>query len=72
MPQDMQKATTINRRQSATSLMPNRIRRWVTKDRRSRGSLNKIHVFRLNWIKDWKSRIDYFQIDSLAENKKYN
>ena len=45
------KATTINRRRSTTSLMPKRIRRLVTKDRRSRGSLNKGRVFRLNRIK---------------------
>ena len=51
MPWDVQKATAINRRRSATSLIPKKIQRWVTKDRRSRDSLNKGRVFRLNWIK---------------------
>ena len=46
-----QKATTINRRRSATSLMSMRIRHWATKGRKSKGSLNKSRVFILNWIK---------------------
>ena len=50
-PRDTQKATAINRRRSATSLMPMRIRCWATEGRKSKGSLNKSHVFRLNWIK---------------------
>ena len=48
---DAEKATAINRRQSATSLMLNRIRGLMTKDKRLRGPLNKGRVFRLNWIK---------------------
>ena len=50
-PRDVQKTTTINRRRSATSLIPKRIQRWVTKDRRSKVSLNKGRVFRLSWIR---------------------
>ena len=51
-PRDVQKATTINRRRSATALIPKRIWRWMTKDGRSRGFRNnKGRVFRLNWIK---------------------
>ena len=46
---DVQKATAINRRRSATSLIPKRIRRRVTKDERSKGSLNKGRVFRPKW-----------------------
>jgi len=42
------KGTTINGRRSAASLMPKRIRRWATEGRKSEGSLNKSHVFRLN------------------------
>ena len=72
MPWDMQKATAINRRRNATLLMSKRVQRWMTKDRRSRGSLNKVHVFRLDWIKIGSLESTIFRIGSLAEDKKYN
>jgi len=50
-PPDVQKATAVNRRRSATSSMPKRIRRWVIKGIILRDSLNEGRVFKLNWIK---------------------
>ena len=39
----------------------------ITEDGRLRSFLSGGHVFRLNWIKSQRTRIDYFQISSLAE-----
>ena len=50
-PRYAQKATAINGRRSATSLMPMGIWHWATKGKKSKGSLNKSHVFWLDWIR---------------------
>ena len=45
---EVQKETAINRRRSATSLIPRKVQRQATEGRRSKGSLNKSHIFRFN------------------------
>ena len=54
---DAQKATTINRRRGATSLTPMGIWRWATEGRKSRGTLDKSCVFRLDWIRSLGSAV---------------
>jgi len=49
MPRDAEKATAINRGRNAASPMPKRMQCQVTKDRRSKGSLNKGCVFGPKW-----------------------
>ena len=69
MPRDMQKATAINRRQSAASLISKRIRCWVTEGRKSKDSLNEGHIFILNWIKIGSLGSAIFKIGHLAETR---
>ena len=43
----VQRVIAINRRRSATSLIPKKIRHWAIEGRKSKGSLNKSLIFRL-------------------------
>jgi hypothetical protein len=67
----VQKATAINGRQSATSLMPKKIRHWATEGRKSKGSLNEGRIFRLNWIEIGSLESAVFN-RLFSQNKKYN
>ena len=61
----VQRATAINRRRSATLLIPKKMQRWAIKGRRLKGSLNKSHVFRFNWI-------EIVNLESAVFNRLFN
>ena len=69
MPRGAQKATAINRRRNTTSPMSKRIRRQMTKDGRSKGSLNKGYVLDIDRIKAKSLGSAIFKIGSSAGTK---